>query len=705
MASSSAKIYAPYGNGKTYYYTISINTEEKALSDTNKTNNTSDIKLTGKIKADGQIAFDGSSVHTLGVYWYDNNKNTAGKLVASKTMKTLNIDAEISVETTISVDHLADGTLKGYAQVVFTKSGSNSYVPASGSTKTQEAALITVPRATSISNYTATIGTQVKFEWTKASPSFTHKLTYTIGSVSETIGENLVDYKEWTPPDKLYQQFPNAPSIDGTLYLTTYNGTTQIGETKSSKLTIKADKTKSDAVVEEFSIRDENTKTSTLTGDKTTLVLTKSTAFVTLVFKTRKYAKVKSVTINGKAVEVQAGTTSNGETNYGVQTSIGVATTGNFDLKITDTRDFPKETSTRNSVVDYIPLTATALFKRIAPTTGKVGLTFEGNYFGQSFGDKPNTLTISYKYKKTNESNYSNEIILVENTHYKTTTTKYYSGTGSSKQTLELAPTFDYKSAYNLTFDVKDELTTYPTIYVTVVKGIPIVWWNGNKFVVCGALNIANSEGAVQTTINNGAISTNGNMNIKADGANISYQQGGLPILRNNGTDSTLLAGNGNIYLRPNGHTNSSGETKITSNGNMSVSGTITSGGTQVAKKTDLASTITKCTLSNVSVTTGASATVLTQTISTAGTYLLMGYSNLNRYNQNGRELHVKLQKNGTDFWDYLDVGDYGWTVAVTISAVQTFAKNDVLKVVITNPGGKQWAHGVSYLWLVKLPG
>ena len=137
----------------------------------------------------------------------------------------------------------------------------------------------------------------------------------------------------------------------------------------------------------------------------------------------------------------------------------------------------------------------------------------------------------------------------------------------------------------------------------------------------------------------------------------------------------------------------------------MAVSGTITTGGKTVATKNDLASTITKCTLSNVSVTTGASATVLTQTISTAGTYLLMGYSNLNRYNQNGRELHVKLQKNGTDFWDYLDVGDYGWTVAVTISAVQTFAKNDVLKVVITNPGGKQWAHGVSYLWLVRLPG
>ena len=113
---------------------------------------------------------------------------------------------------------------------------------------------------------------------------------------------------------------------------------------------------------------------------------------------------------------------------------------------------------------------------------------------------------------------------------------------------------------------------------------------------------------------------------------------------------------------------------------------------------------ITKLTLGAISVTTAASGTVLTHTITAAGTYLLMGYSNLNRYNQNGRELHVILQKNGTDFWDYLDVGDLGWTVAVTISAVQTFAKNDVLKVIIKNSNtSKQWMHGQSDLWLVKI--
>ena len=148
--------------------------------------------------------------------------------------------------------------------------------------------------------------------------------------------------------------------------------------------------------------------------------------------------------------------------------------------------------------------------------------------------------------------------------------------------------TFDYKVQYDIQLVISDRLTTLPTVNAIISKGIPIMWWNGSKVVVNGELDIANSDGTARTTINDGNIWTYRSMNIRADGTNISYQQGGLPILRNNGTDSTLLAGNGNIYLRPNCHTNSSGETKIASNGNMSVSGSITTGGKTVATTNDV---------------------------------------------------------------------------------------------------------------------
>lgn len=367
----------------------------------------------------------------------------------------------------------------------------------------EDVILETIPRATTISNYTGTIGTKMTFSWTKASSTFRHKLTYEIGGTTGTIGENLVDSVEWTPPDSIYQLFPNASSISGKLYLTTYNNGNQIGETKSSTLTLKANESNCNAVISEFSVRDENSKTSALTGDKTTLILTKSTAFVTLSFKTRKYAKIKSVYINDKQMNVSTGSTSNGETSYGIQVDLGSATTGTFKVRITDTRDFTKEGTTTNDVVNYIPLTARAIFKRIAPTTGELGLTFEGDYFGQSFGQVSNSLTISYKYKKTSEQNYSSETTFTQNTHYKTTATGYYSGNGSTKQTIKLAPSFDYKSAYNLVLNVKDKLTDYPAINVIVVKGIPIMWWNGEKVVVNGKLYVADADGNNETDVLN----------------------------------------------------------------------------------------------------------------------------------------------------------------------------------------------------------
>lgn len=114
--------------------------------------------------------------------------------------------------------------------------------------------------------------------------------------------------------------------------------------------------------------------------------------------------------------------------------------------------------------------------------------------------------------------------------------------------------------------------------------------------------------------------------------------------------------------------------------------------------------TIHKLTLTAVAVTTAASATVLNYTIPESGIYLLMGYSNINKYNNSGRELRVNLNKNGVRFWQYLDVGHQGWTTPAVISATQEFVKGDKLTVVIENGNtSMQWMHGQSELSLVKL--
>lgn len=407
---------------------------------------------------------------------------------------SLNVNSTVLVGTKEETkQHNPDGTLTvGYSASMGGVWSGLGYANIGGNLT-----LPTIPRATKIGEHTGTIGQSLTINWTKATSSFSHTLTYSLGSIeNEVLGEDLVDGFVWNIPDKLYKEFVDKPSEVGTLKLTTYNGNTQIGSTQEAKLTITADESQSNSVIEEFSVRDENGTTKALTGDNSVLVLTKSTAFVSLVFSTRKYATVKSVTVNGQQLSVSAGTTDDkGNTSYGVMTDIGVANTGTFTVTIVDSRGFSITKTTRNDIIDYVPLDVVVSFKRIAPTTGEVGLEFNGNYFNGSFGQESNNLEISYKYKKSNETTYSNEFTLMKDTDYKISGNTFYSGNGSSKTQIKLAPNFDYKSQYDMQLIIKDKLTSLPVINVIITKGIPIMWWNGEKVVVNGDLYIADENG------------------------------------------------------------------------------------------------------------------------------------------------------------------------------------------------------------------
>ena len=550
MAYKDGKLYAPYGGGKTYYYTLGISATERALEDDDKATNHSTVDVIGTLKADGDIAFSGGNTHKLSLYWYDDYKNPNGALIQELPVSALSLDATATVKTTISVEHKSDGTLNGYAKVTFTKSGTNTYVPSSGSVELSEFALSTIPRATKLNSQTLTINTKSTIKWTKSSGSFKHTLTYEFGSLTGTIGtaKTLVDSADWTPPNSFYQQMKNSKVKKGKLYLTTYNGNTKIGDTQEAELTINAKESEANVVIEEFSIRDENSTTKALTGDNSVLVLGKSTAFVTLIFTARKWATVSSVTINGKTFSVTAGTTdSAGNTSYGVTESLGTATTKTFNVSMSDSRTFPVNDTTTNDIVEnYVSLSVVPNFKRIAPTTGKVGLQFDGNYFNGSFGDTSNSLTISYKYKKSSETSYTS-VSLTKDTHYKISGNKYYSGTGSAKSVITLAPTFDYKTQYDVQLLVSDKLTSL-TINAQVVKGIPIIWWNSSKFVVNGELHIADSSGqnAVNvlskindlTTKMNNVVSNN-----KSALVNLIYPVGSIYMSVNSTSPATLFGG------------------------------------------------------------------------------------------------------------------------------------------------------------------
>ena len=98
--------------------------------------------------------------------------------------------------------------------------------------------LTTIPRASSASATGNTLGEPVAITISRASSSFTHKLYYTCGNISnQLIAENVGTSYSWTPPVSLAQQAPNAATVAVKLTVKTYNGSTYIGA-KSTQLSL-----------------------------------------------------------------------------------------------------------------------------------------------------------------------------------------------------------------------------------------------------------------------------------------------------------------------------------------------------------------------------------------------------------------------------------------------------------------------------------
>ena len=133
---------------------------------------------------------------------------------------------------TTTVSHNADGTKTVSASASFNpNNGLHGPVSVSGSL-----ALPTIPRASSVSIGTTTIGSAVTLTVTRASTSFTHTLRYAWGSTSGTIATGVGTSASWTPPMSLCDAIPSSTSGNGTVYVDTYSGSTKIG-TKSIPFT------------------------------------------------------------------------------------------------------------------------------------------------------------------------------------------------------------------------------------------------------------------------------------------------------------------------------------------------------------------------------------------------------------------------------------------------------------------------------------
>lgn len=124
-----------------------------------------------------------------------------------------------------TVGHNADGTKSfGFSATFNPNNGLHGVITVSGNIS-----LPTIPRSSSISFSTGTIGSPLAITINRASSSFTHTLRWAWGSRSGTIASGLTTSASWTIPMDFCNELPNNVSGTGTLFVDTYSGSTLIG--------------------------------------------------------------------------------------------------------------------------------------------------------------------------------------------------------------------------------------------------------------------------------------------------------------------------------------------------------------------------------------------------------------------------------------------------------------------------------------------
>lgn len=138
-------------------------------------------------------------------------------------------------EKTLNIGHNTDGT-KSLGMSAWI-----SHSVVDSNEQSWSSSLSTIARASvpTMSDTTVDMGVAVTIYTNRASPSFTHTISYTFGSSTGTIGtaNGVGTSVSWTPAVTLASQIPNATSGSGAITCKTYNGTTLIG-TKTVNFTL-----------------------------------------------------------------------------------------------------------------------------------------------------------------------------------------------------------------------------------------------------------------------------------------------------------------------------------------------------------------------------------------------------------------------------------------------------------------------------------
>ena len=314
--------------------------------------------------------------------------------------------------------------------------------------------LTNIPRASTIGATDANIGAVSMLAVNRKSSNYTHTISYAFGGLSGFITSDggisgSPEYLSATSiafavPAAFYGQIPNEKSGTCTLTITTYSGSTQIGDSQSTSFKATAAEVDCSPIVSGVVI-DANDATKRLTGDESVLVRFFSDALCTISATARNAASIVNKTIGGQTVAESTRRISAVESSSVVFTA-------------QDSRGYGNSTTVTKSMIPYIKLTNNATAGRDDPTSGKATLLLSGDCFVGSFGAVTNS--VQAKCRIENGPYIDVPLTITDN---KYTATVPLSG-------------LDYQQRWNIEIIVSDALMTVKKT-VTIMQGIPVFDW------------------------------------------------------------------------------------------------------------------------------------------------------------------------------------------------------------------------------------
>lgn len=418
------------------------------------------------------------------------------------------------------------------------------------------------------------IGASHTITWTNPNNAATTlKLCKTDNSQIISYGTVTGTTKTVTPTaSTIYALTPNSNTYKARYIITT----TQNGKTYTHSKDFTFTVTNSNPTFNNFTYVDSNSNTVRLTGNNKYLIKKHSSVKATISTANKAVAK-NSATM--KTYRLSVGTkTKDASYNSSANVSIELTNIDNNTIIVYAIDSRNNSTSKSIAAAKYITYEDINI-KNITLTRSdggvgqKVTLKYDGYIWNNSFGAENNAITsIKYQYKKTNSSDWIDG---------KTVLNPTLSG-NSYSQTIEIqgdlaGEGFARENSYNFRIIINDKLSS-STKEVTMASGIPLYAYSRKGMAILGPYNESIDA----------ALQVNGKINIPGGGpGEAGIMSNGKIIIRGTASGELIISteNGGNIFIRPKGETNSSGEVTIQENGIIKTNANINLGGSGTSRR------------------------------------------------------------------------------------------------------------------------